>query len=41
MYWFFAHYFGYTPEQTDKIPYDRAIYLMEVEMEAKKLEKEK
>jgi len=39
MYWFFAHYFGYTSEQTSKIPYDRMVYMMDLEMEFKKQEK--
>ncbi len=36
MYWFFAHHFGYTPEQVDELPYDRSCYLAELEKEFKK-----
>jgi len=38
MYWFFAHCFGYTPEQVDNLPYDRLVYFTELEREAKKKE---
>ncbi|MHA1302308.1 MAG: hypothetical protein ACTSPI_01215 [Candidatus Heimdallarchaeaceae archaeon] len=39
MYWFFAHYFGFTPEQTDNLPYDRMAYMKEIELEFKKQNK--
>ncbi len=35
MYWFFAHSFGYTPDEVDKLPYDRMVYLSELEKEFK------
>jgi len=37
MYWFFAHHFKYTPEQVDRLPFDRMIYFMELEQEWIKL----
>lgn len=40
IYWFFAHKFGFTPSQVDELPFDTAIYLMELEKEFKKLEKQ-
>ena len=36
MYWFFAHHFGFTPEQVDNLPYDRKVYMTDLEMEYKK-----
>ena len=36
MYWFFAHHFGFTPEQVDAMPYDRTFYFAELEKEFKK-----
>jgi len=39
MYWSFAHHFGFTPEQVDRLPYDRMVYFLELETESKKLEK--
>jgi len=38
MYWYFAHCFGYTPEQVDKLPFDRMVYFAEMEREARKHE---
>jgi len=40
MYWFFAHHFKFTPEQVDNLPYDRMNYLMELETEKTKIEKQ-
>jgi len=37
MYWFFAHHFKYTQDQVDQIPYDRMVYLIELEQEFNKL----
>jgi len=39
MYWFFAHHFGFTPDQVDNLPYDRTSYFAELENEFKKQEK--
>ncbi len=39
-YWFFAHHFGYTPDQVDKLPFDRGIYTIELEQEYKRQEKQ-
>jgi len=39
MYWFFAHHFGFTPEQVDNLPYDRMVYMAEMEKEFKLKEK--
>ncbi len=39
-YWFFAHSFGFTPNQVDEMPYDRMVYLRELEQECKTREKE-
>jgi len=36
MYCFFAHYFHWTPEQVDRIPYDRMVYILELEKEFQK-----
>lgn len=36
MYWFFAKHFGWTPNQVDKLPYDRMVYMTELEMEFNK-----
>ena len=36
MYCFFAHYFHWTPEQVDKLPYDRLVYILELEKEFQK-----
>ena len=41
MYWYYAHHFGFTPSQVDQLPYDRMVYLIELEQEYKKQEKEK
>jgi len=41
MYWFFAHHFGFTPYQVNKLPYDRAVYMIELEKEFKKIERTK
>jgi len=41
MYWTFAHCFGYTPEQVDKLPYDRMVYMLALEQEQNKLERAK
>jgi len=35
----FAHCFGFTPEQVDRLPYDRMVYLLALEKEAKKGQK--
>ena len=40
MYWFFAHSFGYTPDQVNALPYDRMIYMMELETELEKQKKQ-
>lgn len=39
MYWFFAKHFGYTPNQVDELPYDRMVYMTDLEIELKKQEK--
>ena len=39
MYWFFAKHFRFTPNQVDEIPYDRMNYMIDLEMEAQKQEK--
>ena len=39
MYWFFAHHFGWTPDQVDNLPYDRLTYLTELEAGYKKMNK--
>ena len=39
-YWYLAHHFGFTPKQVDELPYDRMVYLFELEQEYKKLERE-
>ena len=39
MYWFLAKHFGFTPNQVDEIPYDRMNYMIDLEMEAQKQEK--
>ena len=39
MYWFFARNFGFTPEQVDNLPYDRMVYMGELETEAQIKEK--
>jgi len=36
MYWFFAHSFGFTPEQVDNLPYDRMTHMTELEVEFNK-----
>lgn len=36
MYWFFAHTLGFTPEQVDKLPYDRMVYMFELEKKAQR-----
>ena len=36
IYWLFANRFGYTPDQVDNLPYDRMVYMKEMEMEYKK-----
>ena len=36
MYWFFAHHFGFTPEQVDNLPYDRMTHMTELEVEFNK-----
>ncbi len=41
MYWYFAHYFGFTPEQTDDLPYDRMANLINLENEFRKKEQDK
>jgi hypothetical protein len=33
LYWFFALYFGYTPEQVDNLSYDRQVYFHTLQME--------
>ena len=38
MYWFFAKHFGFTPEQVDNLPHDRATYMMDLQIEATKQE---
>ena len=38
MYWYFAHCFGFTQEEVDSMPYDRMIYHLEFEREARKQE---
>ena len=40
MYWFLAHYFGFTPQQVDEIPYDRVNYMILLEEEFKKKERQ-
>jgi len=40
MYWFFAHHFGFMPEQVDDLPFDRMVYLMELEQEYQKLKQQ-
>lgn len=40
LYWYFAHHFGFTPNQVDELPFDRMVYLFELEQEYKKLEKD-
>jgi len=39
MYWFFAHCFNFSPEQVDSLPYDRMVYMMELEKEKMSLDK--
>ena len=36
MYWFFAHYFGFKPDEVDQLPYDRMMYFVELEQEFQK-----
>ena len=40
MFWYFAHSFGWTPEQVLKLPSDRLVYMKELEEYAKKLERD-
>ena len=39
-YWKFAHCFGYTPGQVDELPYDRMVYMLALEQENNKLERD-
>jgi len=41
IYWFFAKNFGYTPEQVNRLPYDRMVYFIELEQECARLQKQK
>ena len=38
LYGWFAYFFNWTPEQVDKIPYDRLIYLITIHNEMKRQE---
>lgn len=38
IYWFFAHHFNFTPEQVDKLPHDRMVYMVDLEQEVKRQE---
>ena len=40
IYWFYAHNFGFTPEQVDNLSFDRMVYFMELEKEFKKIERD-
>lgn len=33
-----AHSFGFSPDQVNKMPYDRVVYMLELEKEFKKME---
>jgi len=39
MYWFFAKNFGFEPDMVDKLPYDRVVYMMDLEIESQKQQK--
>ncbi len=41
LYWAMAKSFGFTPEQVDRMPYDRVIYFQELKKTRKKNEKTK
>jgi len=40
LYGWFAYFFHWTPEQVDKIPNDRLIYIMSIHNEIKRKENE-
>jgi len=39
-YWFFAHFFNFTPDQVDSMPNHKSIYLQELEEEYCIMQKE-